>query len=172
MTRTRLGSENQLHIRLAQEGARGTRDDGRTETIMTVPSTSIEVRSRIVDTFRRDLVGPGPQDLQFAKERAQRESVARSTAGIQRVRRKSAFTRYAAQTGRLNAAAFSFIRRPPERRAPSADSSEPRRDSRRFSEGHWNDRGSVPTIRSAPITSPTTAAAIGRPTAPPATAAC
>jgi hypothetical protein len=36
---------------------------------MTVPSTSVEVRSRIVDTFRRDLVGPGPQDLDLAKER-------------------------------------------------------------------------------------------------------
>ena len=135
MTRTRLGSENQLHIRLAQEDARGTRDDGRTETIMTVPSTSIEVRSRIVDTFRRDLVGPGPRDLDLAKERLN-ENPSR------------AFTRYAAQTGRLNAAAFSSIRRPPERRVPSADSSEPRRDSRRFSKEHWSDRGSVPTIRS------------------------
>src|SRR5258708_748318 len=36
---------------------------------MTAPRQPVDVRSSIVDTFRRDLVGPGPQDVDLAKER-------------------------------------------------------------------------------------------------------
>ena len=36
---------------------------------MTVPRQSVDVRSSIVNTFRRDLVGPGPQDADLARER-------------------------------------------------------------------------------------------------------
>ena len=36
---------------------------------MTVPVRSLDVRSSIVTTFRRDLVGPGPQDADIASER-------------------------------------------------------------------------------------------------------
>jgi hypothetical protein len=36
---------------------------------MTAPVRSVDVRSSIVTAFRRDLVGPGPQDLDLAKER-------------------------------------------------------------------------------------------------------
>jgi hypothetical protein len=36
---------------------------------MTVPVRSLDVRSSIVTAFRRDLVGPGPQDADLAKER-------------------------------------------------------------------------------------------------------
>jgi hypothetical protein len=36
---------------------------------MTAPRRLVEVRASIVDIFRRDLVGPGPQDLDIAKER-------------------------------------------------------------------------------------------------------
>jgi hypothetical protein len=36
---------------------------------MTVPRRSVDVRSSIVDVFRRDLVGPGAQDADLAKER-------------------------------------------------------------------------------------------------------
>jgi len=35
----------------------------------TAPIRSVDVRSSIVTAFRRDLVGPGPQDLDLAKER-------------------------------------------------------------------------------------------------------
>ena len=36
---------------------------------MTTPRQSVDVRSSIVNTFRRDLVGPGPQDADLARER-------------------------------------------------------------------------------------------------------
>ena len=36
---------------------------------MTAPSHSIDIRSAIVDVFGRDLVGPGPQDADIARER-------------------------------------------------------------------------------------------------------
>src|SRR5207245_7977046 len=36
---------------------------------MTVPVRSLEVRSSIVSAFRRDLVGPGPQYEDLARER-------------------------------------------------------------------------------------------------------
>jgi hypothetical protein len=36
---------------------------------MTAPRRSVDVRTSIVDIFRRDLVGPGPQDTDIAKER-------------------------------------------------------------------------------------------------------
>ena len=36
---------------------------------MTAPVRSLEVRSSIVTAFRRDLVGPGPQDADLARER-------------------------------------------------------------------------------------------------------
>ncbi len=36
---------------------------------MTSPRQSVDVRSSIVNTFRRDLVGPGPQDADLARER-------------------------------------------------------------------------------------------------------
>jgi hypothetical protein len=36
---------------------------------MTEPRTSLDVRSSIVETFRRDLVGPAPQDVDLARER-------------------------------------------------------------------------------------------------------
>lgn len=36
---------------------------------MTTPRPSVEIRSSIVETFRRDLVGPGPQDADLAEER-------------------------------------------------------------------------------------------------------
>jgi hypothetical protein len=36
---------------------------------MTTPRSSVEVRSAIVTAFRRDLVGPGPQDTDLARER-------------------------------------------------------------------------------------------------------
>ena len=36
---------------------------------MTAPVRSLDVRSSIVNTFRRDLVGPGPQDADLARER-------------------------------------------------------------------------------------------------------
>jgi hypothetical protein len=36
---------------------------------MTAPVRSLDVRSSIVSAFRRDLVGPGPQDVDLAKER-------------------------------------------------------------------------------------------------------
>ena len=35
---------------------------------MTAP-TSTEVRARLVETLRRDLIGPGPQDSDLARER-------------------------------------------------------------------------------------------------------
>jgi hypothetical protein len=35
----------------------------------TAPTRSLDARSSIVTAFRRDLVGPGPQDLDLAKER-------------------------------------------------------------------------------------------------------
>src|SRR6202035_2321468 len=37
--------------------------------LMTMPASSIEIRSHIVDRFRRDLVGPTPQDADLARER-------------------------------------------------------------------------------------------------------
>ena len=37
--------------------------------ISAAPIRSVDVRSLIVAAFRRDLVGPGPQDLDLAKER-------------------------------------------------------------------------------------------------------
>jgi hypothetical protein len=36
---------------------------------MSAPSQPVEARASIVDIFRRDLVGPGPQDADLAKER-------------------------------------------------------------------------------------------------------
>src|SRR5438552_2377559 len=36
---------------------------------MTTASTSTEVRAHIVETFRRDLIGPGSQDSDLATER-------------------------------------------------------------------------------------------------------
>jgi len=36
---------------------------------MTAPIRSVDVRSSIVTAFRRDLIGPGPQDADLAKER-------------------------------------------------------------------------------------------------------
>ena len=36
---------------------------------MTAPRRSVDIRSAIVDVFRRDLVGPGPQDADLARER-------------------------------------------------------------------------------------------------------
>ena len=61
----------QLHLGLACADARGARDHGRTETpmstSMTAPLRSVDVRSSIVDIFRRDLVGPGPQDVILPK---------------------------------------------------------------------------------------------------------
>ena len=36
---------------------------------MTESRTSLDVRSSIVETFRGDLVGPAPQDLDLARER-------------------------------------------------------------------------------------------------------
>jgi hypothetical protein len=36
---------------------------------MSPPRSSVEVRAAILDSFRRDLVVPGPQDLGLAKER-------------------------------------------------------------------------------------------------------
>ena len=36
---------------------------------MTTPRQSVDVRSSIVNTFRRDLVGPGPQDVDLERER-------------------------------------------------------------------------------------------------------
>ncbi len=36
---------------------------------MTAPRPSVDVRSSIVETFRRDLVGPAPQDADLARER-------------------------------------------------------------------------------------------------------
>jgi len=35
---------------------------------MTAP-TSTDVRARLVDTLRRDLIGPGPQDTDLTRER-------------------------------------------------------------------------------------------------------
>ena len=35
----------------------------------TAPIRSVDVRSSIVTAFRRDLIGPGPQDADLAKER-------------------------------------------------------------------------------------------------------
>ena len=36
---------------------------------MTARVRPLDVRASIVDTFRRDLVGPGPQDADLARER-------------------------------------------------------------------------------------------------------
>src|SRR5439155_15171924 len=54
---------------MAREDAGRTRDHGGMETSMTAPRRSVDVRSSIVDTFRRDLVGPGAQDADLATER-------------------------------------------------------------------------------------------------------
>ena len=32
-------------------------------------TNSVDVRAHIVDVFRRDLIGPGPQDVDLANER-------------------------------------------------------------------------------------------------------
>src|SRR5262249_32440805 len=62
-------AQNKLHVGLAYQDGRGARAHGRTEAPMTTHRSSVDVRASIVDTFRRDLVGPGPQDLDLANER-------------------------------------------------------------------------------------------------------
>ena len=42
---------------------------GELKTTMTECRTSLDVRSSIVEAFRRDLVGPAPQDADLARER-------------------------------------------------------------------------------------------------------
>ena len=34
-----------------------------------VPTSAVAIRGRLVDTLRRDLIGPGPDDIDFAHER-------------------------------------------------------------------------------------------------------
>src|ERR1700741_2428212 len=54
---------------MARQDARGNRHHGRFEKAMTMPRQSVDVRSSIVNAFRRDLVGPGPQEADLARER-------------------------------------------------------------------------------------------------------
>src|SRR5438094_704017 len=60
---------------MAREDAGRTRDHGGMETPMTAPRRSADVRSSIIDTFRRDLVAPGPQHAGVATDRPEVEWV-------------------------------------------------------------------------------------------------
>src|SRR6516165_7732201 len=60
------GPEAGVHTEMAGEDARRALHGRATGGVMT---TSVEIRSGIVDTFRRDLIGPGERDADLATER-------------------------------------------------------------------------------------------------------
>src|SRR5260370_10976862 len=61
-----IASSSRLYDQVAQQCPWRILHFGRTWAVMT---NSVDVRAQIVNVFRRDLIGPGPQDADLAKER-------------------------------------------------------------------------------------------------------
>ena len=63
---------------------------------MTTLLRSVDVRSSIVDIFRRDLVGPGPQDADLANERLNENPSRWYLTGLSRAGGRSVDARWTA----------------------------------------------------------------------------
>src|SRR5690349_19723528 len=59
-------AEAGIHEQVVGEDSQRTRSFGRSGAGMT---SSVKTRAEIVELFRRDLIGPGPQDADLAAER-------------------------------------------------------------------------------------------------------